>query len=386
MSGAKRKKRVFRVLLTLFLTVFAAALFALTVLTARAAVGLDPEADVALLDELSRTGTTRLFCRDGETGKPVEYETVYAAENRIWCDADEIPDVLKNALIAIEDKRFYEHHGVDWLRTGKAFLNYLFRFDPPFGGSTVTQQLVKNVSGENDVTSERKIREILRALRLEKRYTKDEILTFYLNVIPLANRCYGIGAASAFYFGKSPAELSAAEAATLAAITNAPARYDPLRYPERNRERRDLILSKMEEYGYLSDVEADQARAETVTFVAARGSSGSKIASWYTEAVLSDVIRDLVSRRGLSEGAATALVYRGGLEIEICCDPAIQRTAERVCREADATSGNLAVWVIDPASGEVRAHDPSDERRRDGGEQDRYGGRQLGVALHRAEE
>ena len=339
----------------LFLFLFAAALFALTVLTARAAVGLDPEADVALLDELSRTGTTRLLCRDGETGKLLEYETVYAAENRIWCDADEIPEVVKYALIAIEDKRFYEHHGVDWLRTGKAFVNYLFRFDPPFGGSTVTQQLVKNVSGENDVSGERKIREILRALRLEKRYTKDEILTFYLNVIPLANRCYGIGAASAFYFGKTPAELTAAEAATLAATTNAPARYDPLRHPERNRERRDLILSKMEEYGYLTKEEADAARSETVAFVAERGSAGAKTVSWYTEAVLSDVIRDLVARRGISEGAATALAYRGGLEIEICCDPAIQRTAERVCREADPASANLAVWVVDPASGEVLA-------------------------------
>ncbi|MBO4283688.1 MAG: transglycosylase domain-containing protein [Clostridia bacterium] len=343
---------------TLILSLFAALLFTLTVLTARAAVGLDPEADAALLDELARTGTTRLYTvtgKGGEEPKVAEYETVYAAENRIWCDAGEIPDVVKNALISIEDKRFYNHHGVDWLRTGKAFLNYVFRFDPPFGGSTVTQQLVKNVSGENDVKSERKIREILRALRLEKRYTKDEILTFYLNVIPLANRCYGIGAASAFYFGKTPSELTAAEAATLAATTNAPARYDPLRYPEQNAERRNLILSKMEEYGYLSPEEAREARAETVVFTASREDAGTRIVSWYTEAVLFDVIRDLVSRRGLSEGAATALVYRGGLEIEICCDPAIQRTAERVCRTEDPENGNLAVWVVDPGSGETLA-------------------------------
>ena len=351
-AGAKRSG--FRVVLTVGLSLFAAALLVLTVLTARAAIGLDTEADVTLLKTLSATGTTRLLCTDGEGGT-VEYESVYAAENRIWCDADEIPDVLKNALIAIEDKRFYRHHGVDWLRTGKAFLNYVFRFDPPFGGSTITQQLVKNVSGENDVKSERKIREILRAMSLEKRYTKDEILTFYLNVIPLANRCYGVGAAASFYFGKKPSELSAAEAATLAATTNAPARYDPLRFPERNRERRNLVLTKMEEYGFLTKEEADRARAEDVTINAGKNAAGSRIVSWYTEAVLSDVIRDLCKKKGLSEGAATALVYRGGLEIEICCDRRIQKTAERICREADPAGGNLAVWIVNPATGETLA-------------------------------
>ena len=358
MQKAKKKRRALRVFLGMILFAVISVLFVLTVLTARAASGLDPDADVALLYDLSRTGTTRLVLRgtgDGEDGESVVYETVYAAENRIWCDADEIPDVVKHALISIEDKRFYSHHGVDWLRTGKAALNYVFRFDPPFGGSTITQQLVKNVSGENEVRSERKIREILRALRLEKRYTKDEILTFYLNVIPLANRCYGIGAASSFYFGKTPSELSAAEAATLAATTNAPARYDPLRYPEANRERRDLILDKMAEYGYLTEEEAGAAKAEKVSFTASREDAGSRTVSWYAEAVLSDVIRDLAARRGLSEGAATALVYRGGLEIEICCDPAIQRTAERVCRAADRRDGNLAVWVVDPKTGEVVA-------------------------------
>ena len=350
MFEKRRNRRGLRVFLTVCLSIIAVSMLVLTVLVARAAAGLDPAEDVALLEEISTVGTTRLFLADGE-----EYESVYGAENRIWCASDEIPDVVRHALVAIEDKRFYRHHGVDWLRTGKAFLNYVLRFDEPFGGSTITQQLVKNVSGENDVKSERKIREILRALRLEKRFDKDEILTFYLNVIPLANRCYGIGAAASFYFGKTPSELTAAEAATLAATTNAPARYDPLRYPERNRERRDLILSMMEELGYLTKEEADEARAETVTIKSERGDAGTRIVSWYTEAVLNDVIRDLVEKKGLSEGAATALVYRGGLVIEICCDGTVQRTAERVCREADPADGNLAVWVVDPKTGEVLA-------------------------------
>ena len=350
MKTKGKRRHGFRVFVTVGLSLVAVCLFALLVMTVRAAAGLDPEDDVALLEEISNVGTTRLFTLDGE-----EYESVYAAENRIWCSSDEIPDVVRHALISIEDKRFYRHHGVDWLRTGKAFLNYVLRFDEPFGGSTITQQLVKNVSGENDVKSERKIREILRAVRLEKRFDKDEILTFYLNVIPLANRCYGIGAAASFYFGKTPAELTAAEAATLAATTNAPARYDPLRFPERNRERRDLILSKMEELGYLTKEEAEEARSETVDFVSERGDAGTRIVSWYTEAVLNDVIRDLVKEKGLSEGAATALVYRGGLEIGICCDKTVQRTAERVCRETDPAGGNLAVWAVDPKTGRVLA-------------------------------
>lgn len=350
MQKSKGRRNGIRLFFTLILTLIAIALFVLTVLVARAAVGLDPEEDVTLLEELSSIGTTRLYLKDGE-----EYEKIYAEENRIWCSSEEIPDVVRGALISIEDKRFYRHHGVDWLRTGKAFANYVLHFDEPFGGSTVTQQLVKNVSGENDVKSERKIREILRALRLEKRFDKDEILTFYLNVIPLANRCYGIGAAASFYFGKTPSELNAAEAATLAAITNAPARYDPLRFPERNRERRDLILYKMQELGYLTQEEAEEARAETVGFKAERGDAGTRIVSWYTETVLQDVISDLCEKKGLSEGAATALVYRGGLEIEICCDETVQRTAERICREADPAVGNLAVWVLDPESGAVLA-------------------------------
>ena len=190
------------------------------------------------------------------------FEELYASR-RIWTPYEQFPRDLINAFIAIEDHRFYEHKGVDFARTAKAVLNYLFSFEErTFGGSTITQQLVKNVTGNNRVKIKRKIEEIFSAMDLERRYTKNDIMEMYLNIVYLSENTYGIGAASDAYFGKSPSELSLEECAALAAIVQNPSRYDPYLYPEANAERRKLVLAEMLRYGSITQEEYDARKYE----------------------------------------------------------------------------------------------------------------------------
>ena len=139
---------------------------------------------------------------------------------------DELPKYLIDATVAIEDKRFWNHNGVDWVRTGKAVLN-MFTGQDIQGGSTLTQQLIKNWTQYDDVTVKRKVIEIFKALELDKNYSKEDILTAYLNIIFLGSGCEGVGAASYEYVGKSVSELSLAECASLISITNNPSMYSP---------------------------------------------------------------------------------------------------------------------------------------------------------------
>ncbi|MBR1731430.1 MAG: transglycosylase domain-containing protein, partial [Ruminococcus sp.] len=135
-------------------------------------------------------------------GNFTKYQSLYDSENRVWVDFKQIPQEMKDAVIAIEDKRFMDHNGVDWTRTFGAMLN-LASGKSSYGGSTLTQQLIKNISDDNEVSLSRKIREIVRALKLETEYTKDEILEAYLNVVNFGNNCQGVQAAANLYFGKN---------------------------------------------------------------------------------------------------------------------------------------------------------------------------------------
>jgi penicillin-binding protein 1A len=166
-----------------------------------------------------------------------------------------MPQNLINAFVAIEDKRFFDHGGVDFYRTAGAAANYILGFDKRFGASTITQQLIKNVSGKNDISVKRKIQEILWALDLERKMDKNAILENYLNVINLSQGCYGVGAAADVYYSKKPSELTLSECATIAAITNSPTYYNPIRNPENNKTRRNLILDEMLSQGYVDESE-----------------------------------------------------------------------------------------------------------------------------------
>lgn len=331
------KKIVLRVLLVVAILLLVALLTGVGVV-AYVAVTLDSDEDMAVMEAMRGSRTTRIWApKRGTTGEeivaenysPVEYDILYGDENMVWADTSEIPDLLKNAFVAIEDQRFYQHRGVDWRRTGKATLNYIFRFEPQFGGSTITQQLIKNVHGEKDVSAMRKLKEIIRARRLEKAYSKEEILTYYLNIVPLGHQCTGVKSAARYYFGKAPDDLTAAECAALAAITNAPAYYEPQGHPDNNKKRRDLVLDAMHQNGYLDEESYRTAKDTDLVLDVTDPVYTKRSRGWYTETVAADVIADLQKERGLTKSAATALVYRGGLDIYALVDPTVQSVMEK---------------------------------------------------------
>ncbi len=239
---------------------------------------------------------------------------LHGTQNRIWMEGESISDNIKNAFIAIEDHRFYEHCGIDPKRLLGAVLNFFG--GKSYGGSTITQQLIKNLTGENQVTVKRKLTEIMRALELEKSTSKEDILEMYLNNIYLSSGCFGVETACEKYFGKSAGDVSAAEAATLAAIVQNPSRYDPIKKEDNNKERRRTVLFRMKELGSISEAEYEEALCENVKIInAEKALPESEIYSWFVDALIEDVINDLTKNYGISREEASAKVYSGGLSI-----------------------------------------------------------------------
>ena len=179
--------------------------------------------------------------RENRIGTPIEMsdQIVDGGYRCKYEDIENIPISLQNAFIAIEDKRFTKHHGVDWIRTVSAGVNYYLKFSDSYGGSTITQQLIKNVTDKDEYSFQRKIQEIFWALDLENKMDKNEILERYLNIINLSQGCYGVGAAAQYYFSKDVSQLTLSECACIAAITNSPTYYDPIKNPENNNSRRN---------------------------------------------------------------------------------------------------------------------------------------------------
>ncbi len=315
------------------------------------------------LTDFSLDLTTTMYYTDPDTGERVEMQTLHGNENRVWVNYSQLPENLVDAAVAIEDKRFYDHKGVDWIRTVKGVIN-MFTGQDIQGGSTLTQQLIKNVTDEDQVTVKRKITEIFRALEFEKNYTKKEILEWYLNYIYLGEGCNGVYTASYAYFGKNVSELSLAECASLVSITNNPSLYNPYSNRENNKERQELVLRLMCEQGYISEEERDAAVAEELTFV--RGEDEKRattVFTWYEDQVITDVIRDLSETCGISEDAAADLVYSGGLEIDTCYNPKVQAAVDAVYSNRDnldyvSSSGQQlqsGITVIDNNTGNVVA-------------------------------
>ena len=193
------------------------------------------------LEDLKLNCTTTVYVQNDED-EWVEYQRLHGNVNRIWVSYEEIPENLKNAFVAVEDKRFLTHGGIDWKRTFSAFANYFLHFySSNQGGSTITQQLVKNLTGDKAQTPDRKIREIMRARNLETQYSKETILECYMNVVSMANNISGVEVAANYYYNKSVDELTLAECASLAAITKHPEKYRPDTHEEDNLERRNLV-------------------------------------------------------------------------------------------------------------------------------------------------
>jgi len=274
--------------------------------------------------------SSTIYYTDPVTGAVEEYEELHGDQNRVWVKYSDLPDHLVKATVALEDRRFYKHHGVDWLSTAKGALS-LFTGGRVRGGSTITQQFIKNFTGRDDVTVKRKVLEIFTALEFDKKYSKEQTLEWYLNYVYFGRRCYGVYTASNMYFGKSVSDLDLAECASLIAITNNPSLYDPYTNPENNYTRRCQCLDWMYAEGYISEEERDAAKAEEIDFHQAESKDeGGTVYDWYTEQVITDVINDLVKEKGYSDTLAHDLVYSGGLKIYACVDPKVQGIVDEI--------------------------------------------------------
>ena len=286
--------------------------------------------------------TTRVFYMDysdrtARIGTPIEIEDqqLFSSENRTWVSYDEMPKNLIDAFVCIEDERFWEHNGVDWKRTLGAAYKIITKSDY-FGGSTITQQLIKNITGNNEVTIQRKVREIVSALELEKTVSKEQILEMYLNTIYLSEHCYGVEAASVAYFGKSVSDLDLVECAALAAIPQFPSKFDPYLNPENNADRRKVVLTQMHKFGKITDEEYYPAwEAELKINDEIQTKTQSATTSWYTDAVIDDAIDLLMEKYGWSRQIASHKVYTGGFNIYTVMDPFVQSTLEDYFKNDD---------------------------------------------------
>ncbi len=276
--------------------------------------------------------TSIVYANDPETGEPYELQRLYSGENRIWVSIDEIPDHVQKAAIAAEDKRFKSHNGVDWRRTIFATLNEVFRFrEDRQGGSTITQQLIKNITKDDEVRVERKIKEIFSALNLEKEYSKDEILEAYLNTIHLGNNTNGVQAAANLYFDKDASELTLAEAASIIAITQYPVYYNPFSYPENNKDRQEYILSEMLKAGFISKEEHDAAVAQELVFQDEKYyETITATNSWYVDTVIEELIEDFGREFGWSRSYAVQQILSGGYQIHTTYDKNVQPKLEEI--------------------------------------------------------
>ncbi|MBO7341094.1 MAG: transglycosylase domain-containing protein, partial [Clostridia bacterium] len=222
-----------------------------------------------------------------------------------------------------------------------------------FGASTSTQQLVKNLTGDDRVSIDRKITEMFSALDLERRASKREILEMYLNVINLADGCRGVGAAAKHYFSKSVDQLTIGECACIAAITNNPVRYNPLTHPEQNEQRRVLILACMLEQGYI-DAERYVQAVQPLSF-SKQSREKDRVASWYEDMIIEDITRDLCEKYGYTRAAASALVYGGGLRIYAAMDERVQDIVEQYFATTDIFERDerASMVIIDPQTGDI---------------------------------
>ncbi len=324
-----------------------------------------------------------MYYQDKNTGQYVEMTELHNLTSSVWVDFEEIPKDLINATVAIEDRRFWTHPGVDWRRTGRAVLS-MFTGQEISGGSTITQQLIKNQTNYNETTVKRKITEIVRAFRFTQNNSKEDTITYYLNTIPLGGdlqgRQYkGVGAAAQGYFGKSVSELTLAECASLIGITNNPSRYGPYSFArskgfnteeiwsgrEWNKYRQEVILNQMLEQEYITREQYDEAVAQELVFIQDQdqGQSTGRTYSWYEETVISDVKEIMADQFQWSNERTELALQRGGLRIYTCYDPDVQAIVDEIYTNRenldytakDGSQMQSAIAVIENETGNLLA-------------------------------
>ena len=376
-----------------------------------------PEAGLDL-DTFRLDQTSNIWFVDAN-GDIQEQQKIYASTSREWASIEQMPEDMIHAAVAIEDKRFYEHQGVDWFTTIKACARIFFG-DDSAGGSSITQQFIKNWTQEDSVTVQRKVLEIFRATEFERKYDKDLIMEYYLNTIYLGNGCGGVRTAAETYFGKELELLSTAECAAIISITNNPSIFDPYRDAfeeggktgaDRNRERREIVLKEMYNQGWITKAEYNKAMTESrnMTFrsgippedrlstcvnkncgnramvkeliesegdyhcpkcgeeVPITESYSEEVYSWFTEQVMEDVARALAEQNGVEWSDNTSKIYmeqirRGGYNIYTTMDKRVQDQVDAIYGDLDnipsTRSGQQlqsAIVVIDNRTGDIVA-------------------------------
>ncbi len=340
--GARRRRLLWLKipLLVLFLTVIvvlgvaAGAIFALS-------------RNLPSLDSLQRRPNARNTIVYDRYGKKIA--ELYGGQNRVVVPSADIPDVMKQATVAIEDERFYEHHGVDFQGVFRAVFENLRAGGVVQGGSTITEQYVKNAYVGNERTYTRKIREAVLAWQLEDKWTKDQILTAYLNTVFDGSRAYGVEAAARTYFHVPASKLSLKQAALLAAIPKAPTEFNPVSDPKQAKKRRDIVLQAMADQGYITQAKADYTMKKKLGVYAHAPAASNSLADYF----LDYVTRVLTKRYG------TKQVFEGGLKVYTSIDMTWQREAIGIIKK---TTGPLnfgfkpsaALVAIDPKTGYIR--------------------------------
>lgn len=326
--------------LTAILTVSTVSIYVLSFMVSY--VNGEPRVNLEEYKE-NQDQTTFIYAYD-TNNEVTEIARLHGEQNRVWVtyrenpDESVIPQDLANAYIALEDKRFYDHKGVDWFRTMSAVI----KDRGETGGSTLTQQLIKNLTGENKRTLNRKFYEILMALNLEKNVSKETVLEAYMNTVYMSHGCYGVQTASEKYFGKNVQDLNLAECASLAAITQAPSANDPLLHPDKNRKRQLTCLENMREQGKITQEQHDEAVAYEMIFTNSENYMPSEelaskktktenaVWSYYVDYVIQSVRDDLIDQYGYTPSQASSTIYSGGLRIYCAVDLRIQEAMESV--------------------------------------------------------
>ncbi|PYG89388.1 penicillin-binding protein 1A [Ruminiclostridium sufflavum DSM 19573] len=333
-----------------------------------ACLGYIKSADAITPDQLELTKLTSfIYDKDG-----AELTQIKGSENRVLVVHSEIPDNLRNAFIAIEDKNFYNHGGVDSKRFIKAAISYIIHFgDASFGGSTITQQLVKNITGNQDSTIKRKVQEAWQAMQLERNLSKDQILDNYMNRITTGSGCYGVQAAARKFFNKDVKDLSLAECASIAGVTKSPGYYDPTLSEgnkKNNKERQETILQAMLDQGKITQNEYNEAIGEELKIYKKdtdENVSSSNVQSYFVDYVLTQVQKDLMEKYNISGDAANIKIYNGGLKIYTTQDTKIQKVMNEEFTNIENFPANAkisnpdmqaqgAMLILDPYTGQIR--------------------------------
>ena len=306
------------------------------------------DAETLDLDNQKNRQTSIIYDINGN-----EYASLSRNENRIWRELSAMPENLQNAVIAIEDKNFRTEPGINLKGTIGAALNAFTGnriWGTNRGASTLEQQLIKNLTGDNKQDNMRKVREIFRALGLDNKYSKETILEAYLNTIPLTGIIHGMEAGSIEYFGKHVEDLTLAECATLASITKNPTKYNPATNPEELIKRRNHVLYEMYTQGYITETEFNAAKAETVTLTektsTTENATRSSSNSWFTDALYTQLLSQLQEDLNYTADEAKELIFSGGLRIYSTVDPTVQAGVEKTMYNEDDLIP--ALWHEEP--------------------------------------